>query len=168
MGIGATIGQLAAEKGINLRQLSKKAGISYNTLYAIVKRDSMRVTPETIQAVADALDTTWNEIVGFEDEDTAFEALQDEITDKMVGMSANGKLISVSKRSINQFFNLASIPETKEILQNLLTQFSHLNTTGQRIAAQRVEELSKIPEYRNDSGDSDAVPDSDKKTPAGE
>jgi len=53
---GEIIGNLAKEKGINLRQLSIKADVPYNTLYAIVKRKSSRVDVETLLKIAKALD----------------------------------------------------------------------------------------------------------------
>lgn len=56
MQTGEIIGNLAKEKGINLRQLSIKADVPYNTLYAIVKRKSSRVDVETLLKIAKALD----------------------------------------------------------------------------------------------------------------
>lgn len=56
MQTGELIGNLAKEKGINLRQLSIKADVPYNTLYAIVKRKSSRVDVETLLKIAKALD----------------------------------------------------------------------------------------------------------------
>lgn len=64
MSIGERIGLFASEKGINLRQLALKAGISYNTLYSIVKRKSSRVDYETMQKIADALEISLSELVG--------------------------------------------------------------------------------------------------------
>lgn len=55
MQTGEIIGMLAKEKGINLHQLSIKADIPYNTLYAIVKRKSSRVDMETQIKIAKAL-----------------------------------------------------------------------------------------------------------------
>lgn len=46
--------------------------------------------------------------------------------------------------------------------------FDQLNDEGQQKAVERVEELTEIPRYRKDNGISDAVPDRDKETPAGE
>lgn len=55
MQTGEIIGNLAKEKGINLRQLSIKADVPYNTLYAIVKRKSSRVDMETLLKIAKVL-----------------------------------------------------------------------------------------------------------------
>lgn len=63
MSVGKEIARLAAEHGINLRQLSIKAGVPYNTLYAIVKRDSRRVDLDTIQSLADAFGVSLTELV---------------------------------------------------------------------------------------------------------
>lgn len=50
--------ELADYDGLNLRQLSIKAGVPYNTVYAIVKRKSNRVQWETLERIAAALGTT--------------------------------------------------------------------------------------------------------------
>lgn len=55
MQIGQRIGQLAKEKNINLHQLAILSGVSYNTLYSIVRRNSSKVNPETLKKVAAAL-----------------------------------------------------------------------------------------------------------------
>lgn len=56
MNTGELIGKLAQARGINLHQLATKAGIPYNSLYSVVKRNSSRVGSKTLQAIADALD----------------------------------------------------------------------------------------------------------------
>ena len=52
MAIGKEIGQLISDRGFALKDFSKKAGISYNTLYAIIKRDNETVKPEILQKIA--------------------------------------------------------------------------------------------------------------------
>lgn len=54
-----------------------------------------------------------------------------------------------------------------DLLKFFEKSLSKMNSKGKSIALERIEELSKIPEYRKDNGDSDAVPDSDEETPAG-
>lgn len=58
MRTGEIIGNLIEQKGLNLRQLAIKAGIPYNTVYAIVKRKSTRIEPETLRRIAAALDVS--------------------------------------------------------------------------------------------------------------
>jgi len=55
MGVGKNIEDLAELKGISLRQVAIKAGIPYNTLYSIVKRDSKRISRDTLVTVSEAL-----------------------------------------------------------------------------------------------------------------
>lgn len=56
MGVGFRIREVAKERKINFKELAKKAGVSYNTLYSIIKRDSDRVDTGTLSKVALALD----------------------------------------------------------------------------------------------------------------
>lgn len=56
MGVGFRIREVAKERKINFKELAKKAGVSYNTLYSIIKRDSDRVDTGTLSKVAQALD----------------------------------------------------------------------------------------------------------------
>lgn len=62
MNTGARIGELAREKGINLHQLAVKAGVSYNTIYAIVKRGSQRINIENLKKIANVLGVHWSEL----------------------------------------------------------------------------------------------------------
>lgn len=55
MGIGKRIGDLCAERGINLRKLAINADVPYTTLYSAVKRDSDGMDTETLKKIADAL-----------------------------------------------------------------------------------------------------------------
>ena len=67
MGIGMRIKEAAQARGITLRKLAEYAGISYNTLYSITKRDSERVDPETVKRIADALHVTIPYFYGMDD-----------------------------------------------------------------------------------------------------
>ena len=60
MGIGAKIGEVAKEKGISLKELSRKINIPYTTLYHAVKRDS-KIEYEIAVKVASALGVSVDE-----------------------------------------------------------------------------------------------------------
>lgn len=64
MTTGHNIGELAKKNKINLHQLSKMAGVSYNTLYSIVRRKSDKVDHETVRKIALALGVHPMEIYG--------------------------------------------------------------------------------------------------------
>lgn len=69
MRTGEIIGNLSEQKGINLHQLAIKAGIPYNTLYAIVKRKSTRIEHETLERIAVALGVSVSDLLGQGKED---------------------------------------------------------------------------------------------------
>ena len=56
MNTGTIIAKLAKERGKNIHQLAVEAGVPYNTLYAIVKRDSAKVNSDIIHRVATVLE----------------------------------------------------------------------------------------------------------------
>lgn len=64
MAIGKRIEDLARERKINLKELSRQANVSYNTLYAIVKRNNDSVRPDILQSVAKALNVSVDELLG--------------------------------------------------------------------------------------------------------
>ena len=57
MGVATKIGEIAKEKGIPLKELSRRTGIPYTTLYNAVKRDS-KIDIETVRKIAAALGTS--------------------------------------------------------------------------------------------------------------
>jgi DNA-binding Xre family transcriptional regulator len=64
MAIGKRIEDLARERKINLKELSRQANVSYNTLYAIVKRNNDSVRPDILQNIAKALNVSVDELLG--------------------------------------------------------------------------------------------------------
>lgn len=63
MAIGKKIEEIAEAKGINLKELSRKSNVSYNTLYAIVKRNNKSVRPDILQKIATTLGLSVDELV---------------------------------------------------------------------------------------------------------
>ena len=66
MGIGAKIGEVAKEKGISIKELSRKINIPYTTLYHAVKRDS-KIEYEIAVKVAGALGVSVDEFYTISD-----------------------------------------------------------------------------------------------------
>lgn len=74
MGVAAKIGDIAKERKISLKELSRMVDIPYTTLYHAVKRDS-KIDFETAKRIADALSIDVNWLLnGFtlEEHDDAF------------------------------------------------------------------------------------------------
>lgn len=66
MGIGKMIGNLANAQGVSLKELSRKAGIPYTTLYSIVKRDSEKIKADALEKIAAELGQDEDTPLGFE------------------------------------------------------------------------------------------------------
>lgn len=160
MAIGERIGKIAKSKQIPLRQIALSAGISYNTLYAIVKRNSDRIEYETLKKIADVLDTTPAYLIGWNDaekmllnsghsiNDIAVELdIPTEILDQII-RDNDVKAMEEIVKAVEIFVKPLDDTETNK--NKLLDVFSKLNETGQKTAVERIEELTKIPEYRKD------------------
>ena len=54
--IGATLKRLLAERGTNVNELSRATGVPAQTLYSVIRRDSMKIDFDVLLAVCLALD----------------------------------------------------------------------------------------------------------------
>lgn len=70
MGVAVKIGEVAKERNISLKELSRRADIPYTTLYHAVKRDS-KMDFETVQKIADALNA---DVSGFYPDEGTFKS----------------------------------------------------------------------------------------------
>lgn len=68
MGVAAKIGDIAKERKISLKELSRMVDIPYTTLYHAVKRDS-KMEFETVQRIAVALGVPWNALYSANESD---------------------------------------------------------------------------------------------------
>lgn len=136
MGTGQRIKDLTKERGITLKELAEKSGISYNTIYSITKRDSKRVQGEILQRLSAALDVSPAALLGTEVKsfDNVIKIIVNEYPDASFSSSDDPKSFRVSLGNKNR----------TELLRN----FEKLNSSGQHEAVKRVEELTEIPKYR--------------------
>lgn len=61
MGVAAKIGEVAKERGITLKELSRQVDVPYTTLYNAVKRDS-KMDFETVLEIAGVLGILWYDL----------------------------------------------------------------------------------------------------------
>ena len=54
--IGSKLKELLEDRGMNVMELSKLAGVSAQTLYSIIKRDNMKIDFDVLVSVCRALD----------------------------------------------------------------------------------------------------------------
>ncbi len=136
MTTGERIEKLAKEKGVNLHQLSQLAGISYNTLYSMVRRKSNNVDHEIAGKIASALGVSLYEFFGWGETDSIASI------DQMIAETQHFRKDVRYTRAI-EFANTTAG-------QLILIDFQYLNEQGKQEAAKRISELCCIPQYRLD------------------
>lgn len=67
MGIGSKLAKLIEANGTNANELAKRVGVSPQTIYSIIKRDSKKADIEVLLKIADILGVT---VKYFVDEDS--------------------------------------------------------------------------------------------------
>lgn len=120
MGIGKQIERLLSEKSISLKELSVRSGVSYNTLYAMLKRDSVKADPTTIEKIATVLNITPYELYDF-----------------------TAKYSIPEQNSAQYVFD----SEEHRLLMDIIHDVEKLNLTGKREATKRINELTEITKY---------------------
>ena len=134
MGVGVQLKRVLQEQHKTIKQLSEDTGIPVNTLYSITKRDSLTVRPDTVQRLASALNVSPTFLIGFDEKIQRPEQLtQDEMNDL---------------KSSAWAMYIEHVEETTGPKGRILRALYALNSTGQQVAVERVEELTKIPDYQ--------------------
>lgn len=77
MGVGNRLKNILQMKGMTIKQLSEKTGVSINTLYSITKRDSDHVKTEIIERIAAALELPPSTLIGY-DQDAHYDGMSDD------------------------------------------------------------------------------------------
>jgi len=177
LGIGANVQKIAQKENISLKELSRRAQIPYTTVYNMVKRDSDRVSPENVQKLADALGVTPGYLLYgdtdpvqrslFDAEDTA-KALKGELqksleTGKITPALTNGKAAKALSVLENQMWTavdeigkesgsalLQLFRFLPPDLRDIVVYYEELNADGQRVARERIEELTQIYKYQRE------------------
>ena len=141
MAIGKHIEQQIKNKNMSLKEFSKLSGISYNTLYAIVKRDNSTIKPEILKKIAHTLDIQLSDLFDIGDELIYFNS-EDGTRDTIV-KDENG--------SLKQHIHLGNVSFAKYPLSEneftIINCSKQLNPTGQKEALKRIKELTQLPQY---------------------
>lgn len=66
MGFGVRLKELLKQKGMTIKELSEKSGISINTLYSITKRDTQIPDNEIVKKIAEILQVDVNELLTYD------------------------------------------------------------------------------------------------------
>lgn len=162
MTVGERVKKLAEKQGISLRELAKKAELSYNTVYSITRRGSERVAPDTISRLANALGVNANELtadasirvnsapemVELQQKVAAGQATEQE---KQAWLEANLKGLERMQHSIEfMLHDFAQYDETQKIARQsrLTTIFNQLTEDGQEKALDFLEIMLGNPKYK--------------------
>lgn len=70
MGLGTNLKKILKDKNLTIKELSKKSGVSINTLYSITKRDNDMSRYDIVKKIASALDVTVKDLTGYEIDET--------------------------------------------------------------------------------------------------
>ena len=172
MGAAANIGEIAKLKGIPLKEVSRRADIPYTTLYNAVKRDS-KIELRTVQKAADALGVS---LINFYSQDELKEIKEDlyrqqQIDQKQIAQAFREQhQIEMAKKQQEQLFAFVLRYIQDCFGQNgvkLLQSYNKLNSNGQSVAVERVQELAQIPAYQRPAEDAQTAPTvPDDKEPA--
>lgn len=140
MGIGTTIRTIRKSKGLSQIEVAQQAKIAINSL-RLYESEKRQPRLEVIYRIAVALDVRIEDLIGLETFDSGadFERRRNEV---------------LSERSDNPHA-VESITIIHKMAPQLRLQsaFEQLNEKGQEVAAERVEELTKISDYRIKDGD---------------
>lgn len=66
MALGANIQKIAEEQGLSLKELARRSGVPYTTLYSLVKRDSNKTDHDSLDKIAIALNVNKWALVDFD------------------------------------------------------------------------------------------------------
>lgn len=127
MGLGQEIGNYLDKTGITIKELSQKTEIPYHTLYAAIQRDSSSMKIEYVKKIFNVL--------GIENISTSTDQ-----GDLLFYLTQSGI-------SCDTEYTLELTTEENK----LIGKYRALNKVGQTEAMKRVDELTYIPKYCNDT-----------------
>lgn len=140
MGIGMNFKNILNNKNMTVQYVSRKTGISPNTLYGIIKRDNETVKPDILEKLSKALDVQIWELLGLE---------KSKAIDKAWTYKEFGDMYSDEKEKEMDKAILKSFQE-KDRTERLLKAYNKLNVAGKKEAIKRIEELCLIAHYQSD------------------
>ena len=141
--------QLCQKRGVSFSRVREDLGISQSTMASWKSRG---LTPkyETVKKLASYFGVTVDYLLG--EEENSVERLVQNISQRIVDKREQENLINeiIDKvaDSLNNSDNISPVLELDKQEIILLNAFDQLNAKGQQIAVERVEELTKIPDYQ--------------------
>lgn len=155
MSFSENIKSLRKKNGLTQKQLADNCGLSIATIQGY-EQGKYEPKPEAILKLVNALNTTPSELMGYSLE---FVQPKNNLTETLkYAIYAQ----DIETGTIDNLKNIASgaVAAGKEVMKDInevlvISEFRQLNDTGQKKAIEQVEILTKIPEYRKDTEESD-------------
>ena len=137
MGIGINLKLALKEYGLTVAELSRKTGISTNTLYAMIRRDNQKIDPEMLRKICDNSEITVYDLL---------DDYEDYIV-KYLDPSSSKADIEIGDYVLTQIGN-------DEQLGDIIEVYGKLNNKGKEEALKRIQELAEIPRYTQEEKES--------------
>ena len=133
MNIGSRLKQILDERQMNVNQLSREAGVSAQTLYAMIKRDSNKADMDIMARLLEALDMD------------LLEFLQMEPRKKKEAAAGGKKAAASGKETVEESREAESVRETKALAQEESVQ-GEAEKYAEEPAQEEPEEYEEEPE----------------------
>lgn len=130
MGVGTRLKVALNEYGLTVAELSRKTGISTNTLYAMIRRDNQKIDPSVLKKICENSEiTVYDLLENYED-----------YAVKYWDPSSSKEEQEIGDYVLTKMGNDDQLAEIIEI-------YDKLNDEGKSVACERVKELSEIDRY---------------------
>lgn len=146
MGIGMNLKIALKERNMTVSELSRISGVSTNTLYAMIRRNSKKVSTDILEKICNSTDITIYELMYDYDEFPFYSYLAPETTEEKeqaaekIYKSLRGKDTELAN------FIIKSLQED-DMFAEIVTTYNKLNFTGKQEAHKRITELTEIKKY---------------------
>lgn len=141
--------------GLTQEGLAQKLGVPYQSI-SQWERGKRKPKIETLQKIADALEIPLTDLLP-NSQDTVFSEFLDAADTYAEYVRMRSKTLLNGDASESEHLKAAMDIEKaadyfigKKNLSILVSRFEKLNSKGQKIAIERIEELTKIPDYQKD------------------
>lgn len=131
------------KRGLTVAQVSRKTGISSNTLYSMIRRKSAKIDPKIIEKICDNTDITIYDLVD---------------DPHIIALASWGAEPTETKQILADYISQLAAndqPDDDATLQEIEIIYSTLNDLGKSVAYERISELAEIPRYTESKSISD-------------
>lgn len=137
MSIGDRIKEARKKAGLTQVELSERIGVRHSAIHKYETGIVENIPVSKLQKIASALDIPMSYLLGIAD--------TPEDRTKTHWMELSGP---EDKEFVNVLDEPVSEVETEKNFNRIRTAYGKLNETGQKAAAERVEELAELPKYK--------------------